>query len=152
MAIQHRDITDPEIHEPKGVVIAPTGSFLSASSGVSTWAFPNYSLTLQIPTLTGAANYWIAALHNGYLTTITAIINGAIGTANTTITPNIGGVDVLTGVVTIPFAGSAAGNVVTVSPSAGNAVTANQGIQFKVNGASSGGVSCTLSLLFRRTA
>lgn len=152
MAIQHKDITDPDIHEPKGVVIAPTGSFLSATSGVSTWAFPNYSLSLYIPNLTGAANYWIAALHDGYLLTTTAILNGTLGTANTTITPNIGGVDVLTGIITIPFAGSVAGTIVTASPSAGNAVSANQGVRFIVSGGSTGNVSCTLSLLFRRTA
>lgn len=152
MAIQHRNITDPDLHETKGVAIAPSGSFLSAASGVGVWSFPNYSLTLRIENLTTVKNYYICALHTGYLLTATAVIEGTLGTANTIITPNIGGVDMITGIITIPFAGSSAGNVVSVTPSAGNAVTANQPVVFKVNGASTGNVPCTLSLLFRRTS
>lgn len=38
MAIQHRDITDPEIHEPKGIPSAPAGTvYKSLGNGTGVW-------------------------------------------------------------------------------------------------------------------
>lgn len=42
MTIQHKLITDPDIHEPKGVAAAVTGKvYVSNGSGSGAWAYPS---------------------------------------------------------------------------------------------------------------
>lgn len=44
MAIQHKDITDPDIHEPKGAAVAAVGTVLFAlGDGTTEWRTPDYT-------------------------------------------------------------------------------------------------------------
>lgn len=45
--VEHNVITDPEIHEPKGVAAAADGEVLSKVSGVSAWVQPSTLVGLQ---------------------------------------------------------------------------------------------------------
>ena len=42
MAVQHKNITDPDIHEPKGVASAAVGKvYVSDGAGSGTWKYPS---------------------------------------------------------------------------------------------------------------
>lgn len=152
IAIQHKNIPEGELHETKGVSTATTGSVLTANAGAGVWTFPTYTLNVRISTLDTATSYYVVSPYNGVLIAAHAVIEKAIATANSVITPSIAGVDITTGIVTIPFTGSAAGNVVSVAPSALNSILAGQAIKFAVGGTTTGGSPCALTLLFLRTS
>lgn len=55
MSIEHVDITDPDIHETKGVASATNGTVLSASGGAGVWVAPNtLSLIREFTVLEGS--------------------------------------------------------------------------------------------------
>lgn len=85
------------------------------------------------------AVYYVVAPHAGFISQIYTVIDGAVLTADITVTTAIGVTAVTGGVVTIPTAGSAAGNVASATPSALNVVTAGQAINFTVAGGGSAG-------------
>jgi hypothetical protein len=98
-----------------------------------------YSLTLDIADLSAEATYYIVAPHAGDIAKIFSVIDGAVSTADVTITASIAGTPVTNGVVTIAYSGSGAGDVDVASPSAANTVTAGQAIGLTVTGGGDGG-------------
>ena len=98
-----------------------------------------YVISSDIADGSADANYYVVAPHAGAIKKIWTVTDGAVGTADITVTPSIGGVDVTDGVVTIATAGSAAGDVDSATPSAANVVTAGQAIKLAVAGGGSGG-------------
>lgn len=153
MPIQHRDIADGEIHETKGVTTAPLNSFLKAGPGnVGVWAFDEDFIDLDIATLATATSYNLIMPHSGTFLKLYSVIDGAIGTADTTLTLKINGTNVTNGVITIPFSGSAAGQINSAFPTALNTATQGQLVTLTCNGVSSGTVRCHVSLVFLRTS
>lgn len=152
MAIQHKDIQDPDIHELKGVVVAPAGSFPKAVGGISVWAFDEDFIDLDISTLNVTADYHLIMPHTGTIIKAYSIIDAPIGTNNTTIAMSTGGVAMINGTITIPFAGSAAGQINSCTPTGGNTVAAGSAIKLAVNGTSTGATRCHVSIIFLRTA
>ena len=152
MAIQHKDIADPDIHELKGVAVAPLGSFAKANNGVTVWAFDEDFIDLDIATLDVAADYHIIIPHSGTVLKAYSVIDSPIGTSNTTITMSTGGIAMINGVITIPFAGSAAGQINSCTPTGGNTVAGGQAIKLAVNGVSTGASRCHVAIVFLRTA
>lgn len=98
-----------------------------------------YTVTLDIADGSAEAVYYVVAPHAGDIKKIWTVTDGAVGTADITITAAIATVDVTDGVVTIATAGSAAGDVDSATPSAANTVTAGQAIRLTVTGGGSGG-------------
>lgn len=96
-------------------------------------------LTLDIADGSAEAAYYLVSPHAGDITKIQSVIDGAVSTADITITAAIAGVDVTDGVLTIATAASAAGDVDSCSPSAARTVTAGQAIRFTVTGGGAGG-------------
>lgn len=96
-------------------------------------------LCLDIADGSAEAVYFMVCPHAGAITKIQSVIDGAVSTADITITPKIGATAVTDGVVTIATAASAAGDVDSATPSAANVVTAGQAINFTVTGGGSGG-------------
>jgi hypothetical protein len=45
--IQHRDIPDIQLHEPKGASTSTTGQILTSTGGASTWAAPDFTGLVQ---------------------------------------------------------------------------------------------------------
>ena len=85
------------------------------------------------------ATYYMVSPHAGTISKIWTVINGAVSTADITVTANIGATPVTNGLVTIATAGSAAGDIDSATPSAANVVTAGQAINFVVAGGGAGG-------------
>ena len=96
-------------------------------------------LNLDIADGSADADYYIVSPHAGSISKIYSAIDGAVGTANITITASIGATPVTGGVVTIATAESAAGDVDVATPSAANVVTAGQAIKLTVAGGGTGG-------------
>lgn len=152
MAIQHKDIADPDIHELKGVATAANGSFAKANNGVTVWAFDEDFIDVDITTLNITADYHIIMPHAGTVIKAYSVIDAPIGTNNTTITMSTGGIAMINGTITIPFAGSAAGQVNSCTPTGGNSVAQGAAIKLAVNGTSTGATRCHVSIIFLRTA
>lgn len=96
-------------------------------------------LHLDIADGSADATYYVVSPHAGNITKIWTVIDGAVSTADITVTANIGATPVTNGAVTIATAASAAGDVDSATPTAANTVTAGQAINFVVAGGGAGG-------------
>ncbi len=107
-------------------------------------AIPTYDtfpipLSLHIADGSADATYYLVSPWAGDITKIYTVIDGAVSTADITITPKIGSTGMTNGVVTITSSASAAGDVDSSTPDAANTVTAGQAMNFVVAGGGSGG-------------
>lgn len=91
-------------------------------------------LAARIATLVGAGVTRTIASVKGRITRLRSVTDGVLTTGDATITCAINGVPVTTGVITITQAGSAAGDVDTVVPTALNEVNPGDVISFTVGG------------------
>lgn len=98
-----------------------------------------YSVFLDIADGSAEAVYYVICPHAGTISKIWTVTDGAVGTADITITAAIGGTGVTNGVVTIATADSAAGDIDSATPTAANTVTAGQAVNFTVTGGGAGG-------------
>ncbi len=96
-------------------------------------------VNLNIADGSADAVYYVVCPRAGTIKTIWTVTDGAVSTADITITAAIGVTNVTNGVVTIATAGSAAGDVDSATPSANNTVTQGQSVKFTVAGGGSGG-------------
>jgi hypothetical protein len=98
-----------------------------------------YILTLEIADGSAEAVYYLVCPHAGDIKSIQTVIDGAVSTADITITSKIGATGITGGVVTIATSSSAAGDIDSATPSALNTVTAGQAVNFTVTGGGAGG-------------
>ena len=96
-------------------------------------------LQIGIADLSAEASYYLVAPCAGKISRIRSITDGAVGTADVTITPSIDGVAITGGVLTIATAASAAGDVDEAVPSAANRVAVGSKISMAVTGGGAGG-------------
>lgn len=87
---------------------------------------------------------------DGEVVEIRTALNGAIATADATLTPKIGGTAMTNGAITIANSGSAAGDVDTSRPSGANAVAAGEAIEIETDGASTNAVAVFGTIVIRR--
>lgn len=98
-----------------------------------------YALTLDIADASVEAAYYLVCPHAGDIAKIYSVIDGAVLTADATITAAIGATPVTNGVVTITQSGSAAGDVDVATPTGACTVTAGQAINLTVTGGGAAG-------------
>lgn len=117
------------------------GSLKIAGTAVGATAdeLNQYALTLDIADGSAEAVYYLVCPHAGNIVKIYSVIDGAVSTADITITAAIGATPVTNGVVTIATAASGAGDVDSATPTAARAVTAGQAINLTVTGGGAGG-------------
>lgn len=152
MTIQHGDITDPDIHEAKGVATALNNSFLKANSGVGEWAFDEDFIDLDITNVVTVATYNLIMPHTGTIIKMYSVIDSGISTGDATLQLKIAGVNVTNGLITITQSGSAAGDIDSATPSALNTATQGQLISVTVGGTATGTARAHVSIIFLRTA
>ncbi|MER9710179.1 hypothetical protein NKJ13_07905 [Mesorhizobium sp. M0174] len=116
-----------------GSTLALTGLTASAAE------LNAYPVSLDIADGSAEGSYFAVAPHAGDISKIYTVIDGAVSTADITVTAKIATVPVTNGVVTIATAASAAGDVDVATPTAANTVTAGQAIEFVVTGGGAGG-------------
>jgi len=105
------------------------------------------ALTLNIADLTTGHTYYVASPVAGHITKLQAILNAALGTANATLTGNIGTTPITTGAFTLLYSGSAAGDYFALTPSGANTVAVGSKINFVVTGSQALQVGCTVTIL-----
>ena len=87
---------------------------------------------------------------DGEVVEVRSALNGAIGTADATLTVKYNGTAMTNGTITIANAGSAAGDVDVCRPSGANGVAAGNAIEIETDGASTGAVSVFLTVVIKR--
>lgn len=96
-------------------------------------------LCLDIADGSADATYYLVSPFDGAITKLYTVIDGAVSTADITVTAKIGSTGMTNGVVTITQSASAAGDVDSATPSANNVLTAGEAMNFVVAGGGSGG-------------
>jgi hypothetical protein len=104
------------------------------------------TLTSYLADISTAGQIYVVSPIAGSIKTIYSAINGAIATADATLTAKIGGTAVTGGAITVTQSGSAAGDVDSATPSALNTVTAGQAIEIETDGASTNTVEVMLTI------
>lgn len=152
MAVEHVNITDPDIHEPKGVAAASIGKvYVSDGAGSGDWSYQVDYITSEITDVSTAASHWVVVPYAGTIIKIYSVISGAIATADAGISFEIGGTPITNGGITIAYSGSAAGDVDSSTPTANNTVTAGQAIEMITDGASTNTIPARITLVIQRS-
>lgn len=96
-------------------------------------------LSLDIADGSADTTYYLISPYAGTINAIYTVIDGAVLTADITVTAKIGSTAITNGVVTITQSGSAAGDVDSATPTALNTITAGAAMNFVVAGGGAGG-------------
>jgi hypothetical protein len=143
MTIAHSSLTDPELHEPKGIASAAANKvYVSDGAGSGDWtefSAVTDALCLDIADGSADTSYYVVTPYAGTITKLYTVIDGAVSTADITVQAKIGGTNVTNGLITIATAASAAGDVDSATPTAANTVTEGGKVEFAVAGGGSGG-------------
>jgi hypothetical protein len=105
------------------------------------------ALSLTVDTLVGANVYRVASPVAGTITKVQSIIEGTLAVGDATLTGKIGAVAITDGAITITQAGSAAGDVDVVSPSAARTVAVGSDINFTVGGTNTTATKARITIL-----
>mgnify|MGYP000998515911 CR=1 FL=1 len=144
--VQHSALVGDEVHEPKGIETASFGQvYVSTGDGTGAWylftdIILNANLDVTNVTFTDistAEDIYIPMPFACDIDLITVCLQGAITTANATVQAydNLGN---SMGSVSIPFSGSAAGQLFTITPTSNNSIPNNSFMKISTDGASSG--------------
>ena len=161
---EHVDILSANCHEPKHITsgsTADTGKVITNSStigGVSEYRKLTeadiddliHYVSTTIDDISTAGSVWVTSPTAGEVVSFSGVLHGPITVADATVTAKINSVNLVNGVITVPFTGSAAGDVELVNPTASNAVGAAGAIEVTTDGASTGTVPYTVTLGIRR--
>jgi len=139
--VNHSSLTDPLIHEPKGVASASVGKvYVANGSGSGTWTsketLVGETLTGHIDNISAASTVHIPIPFAGTISKVVTVLETAISSANAILTVKNAAAASM-GTITVTHASSAAGNVDTLSPSSNNTVAADSFITIASDGASS---------------
>lgn len=147
-ASTHASLTDPDLHEPKGVAAAANNEvYVADGAAGGAWQPREVVLNVKMDDISTANSVWVVTPFAGTITKIASVIDGAITTADASITTELGGTPVTGGGLTISFTSSAAGDVDVATPTALNVVSANDAIEIISNGGSTGTVAATFTVV-----
>lgn len=164
---EHSVITDPNIHEPKGIAAASantaywangsgSGAFGKVNSSridtTSIFDTNKFSLTAVLEDVSTASSLRIPLPYACTLNRVTTILGGAITVANSTITVTNSTGPATVGTITVAFSGSAEGDIDTLNASINNTFTAGTYVKIATDGASTDTQRLDILLEFTRTA
>ncbi len=110
----------------------------------------DYFLTVELDDISTAGQKYVVAPDNGKIIKFFSVINGAIGTADATLTAKINGTAVTNGTLTVAYSGSAAGDMDSATPSAANELLEGDVIEIETDGASTNTVPAVVTFVVRR--
>ena len=150
--VAHASLTGADLHEPKGVAAAASGTvYIANGAGSGTWTALNNAnkvyITARLEDVSTAKSVFVVPGIAGTISKIYSVIDGALGTADCGLSFEIGGVAITSGGITIAFSGSAAGDVDSSTPSALNTITASQAVEIITDGASTNTVNATITFV-----
>ncbi len=148
---EHDSITDPEIHEPKGVSTASEGQvYVADGVGSGTWTnnVNKVSIISVIDDISTASSVFVVVPFTCTITNIRSVLSGAIATADAVISFTKNGTDSLGSGLTITNGSSAEGDVDSFDPSSNTGFVTGDYIKITTNGASTNTVPLYLTLTF----
>jgi len=153
--VNHSSLTDPLIHEPKGVASASVGKvYVANGSGSGTWTA---STSLIQDTFFGsfASVSTGQILHipvpfAGTVVKVITVLEGSISSANAIITVKNAAAASM-GTLTITQAGSAAGDIDSLVPSSNNSIADNSFLTITTDGGSSTATILRFTIVLDRT-
>lgn len=162
MTINHKDIVDPDIHEPKGIGSASAstvykadgagaGSWVKITSGmVDASSIKNVNTSILNTILTDvstASDVYIVVPFACTVTKCYSALQATINTADSVVTLKIGATPMTGGTMTITASGSAPGDIDSCTPTANNTLTAGQVITIDTDGGSTGTAALVLTFV-----
>lgn len=138
--VNHSTLTDPYLHEPKGVAAASSGDvYVANGSGSGSWTAKETLIELSLEgyleDVSAVETVYVPVPFAGTVSKVLTVLEGSIGSADSTVTvKNSAGSSM--GTITITSSGSAAGDVDLLLPSSNNTVTSDSFITVESNGAS----------------
>jgi hypothetical protein len=149
--IAHSALTDPQLHEPKGISTALTGTVYRANgAGSGTWVPTQYVLSGVLADVSTASTLYFPTPFQGTVVRVTVTLGGSIAANDDTITVrNAAGISM--GAITVPHSGSAAGNTFTLNPVSNNTISSTSFLTVETNGASSSPAPLYISVVIDRT-
>jgi len=153
--VNHSTLTDPFLHEPKGVAAASSGDvYVANGSGSGAWTakqtLVGETLTGYLEDVSSVETVHVPIPFAGTISKIVTVLEASIGSADSTVTvKNSAGSSM--GTLTITQSGSAAGDVDTLSPSTNNTVTADSFITVESDGASTNTAKLRFVVVLDRT-
>lgn len=157
----HRDLTGADLHEPKGIELAQTGtSYISNGLGSGTWKLigedeidtesiknvNTYKVTYRIDNIENPSTHFLPVSDNSTLLRVTGVINGPLTGAPSNIELKNGGL-LSMGVFNVDYLNSAAGTMYTMFPTA-NAVLPDTSFITLTNDGNATGTNVSLTLVF----
>ena len=138
--VNHSSLTDPYLHEPKGVATATSGDvYVANGSGSGAWTAKQTLIELSIEgyleDVSSVEKVYVPIPFAGTVSKVLTVLEASISSANSIVTvKNSAGSSM--GTLTITQSGSAAGDVDTLAPTSNNTVTADSFITIESNGGS----------------
>lgn len=153
--VNHSTLTDPYLHEPKGVSTASSGQvYMANGSGSGTWTpkenLVELSLEGYIENISSASTVYVPVPFAGTVMKVVTVLEGDIGSSDATITVSNAAAASM-GTITVTQTGSAAGDVDTLAPSTNNTVAADSFITIATDGASVNVASLRFVVVLDRT-
>lgn len=147
----HSSLTDPDLHEPKGISTATAGEvYIADGAGSGTWQPPPYVLDIQMTDVSTANTIYVPIPFGGTVTKVVSVLQGTIATADDIITVRDAAGNSM-GTITIAFSGSAAGDIDTLTPISNNTVTDNSFITLASSGASTSAQAVRFAICISRS-
>jgi hypothetical protein len=165
MTALHSTLAEAELHENKGVSTATDNTVATAVSGATAWQKVNanmidttsifgtnqFVLTCDFTDVSTAETIYLVVPFASTLTKVDTVLQGAISGADSTITVrNHAGLSA--GTLTISQAGSAAGDIDSLTPASNNSFAAGTLVSLTTDGASTTVDRLFVTLTFTRTA
>ena len=153
--VNHSTLTDPYLHEPKGVASASTGKvYVANGSGSGTWTsketLVGETLTGYIDNVSAVSTVYVPIPFAGTISKVVTVLEAAISSANATVTVSNAAAASM-GTITVTQSGSAAGDVDTLAPSSNNTVTADSFITITSDGGSTNTAALRFVVVLDRT-
>ena len=153
--VNHSSLTDPYLHEPKGVAAAASGEvYVANGSGSGAWTAKETLIELSLggylENVSAVEKVYVPIPFAGTVVKILTVLEAVISSSNSTVTvKNAAGSSM--GTLTITASGSAAGDVDTLVPASNNTVTADSFITIESDGASTNTAKLRFVVVLDRT-
>ena len=153
--VNHSTLTDPYLHEPKGVASASSGEvYVANGSGSGTWTAKETLIELSLEgyleAVSSVETVYVPIPFAGTIVKVLTVLEASISSSNSTVTvKNSAGSSM--GTLTITASGSAAGDVDILEPTTNNTVTADSFITVESDGASTNTAKLRFVVVLDRT-
>lgn len=154
---QHSEISDPNLHEPKGISTAADGTvYIADGAGSGLWELPSvserFTLTATMADVSTAGSVYIPVPVDCTILGAVTCLQAAITTANSSVTFFRNAATSLGSAMTVAFTSSAAGDVDTFTATTNTAATAGEYIRVVSDGGSSSVAPLVIVIICSRTA